>query len=46
MEIGVAGAGTAYLDQDLPRPGFWHRDVAKPAWLLPLDEPEGLHGGG
>ncbi len=46
MEIRVAGAGTADLDQDLPRPRFGHRHVAKLARLLPFDELEGLHGGG
>ena len=45
MQIGVAGTGTADLDQHLPRPWFGHRHVPELARLLPFDELESLDGG-
>ena len=43
MQIRVAGSSAADLDQDLPRPWFWHRDVPELARLLPFDELKSLH---
>jgi hypothetical protein len=34
----MAGAGAPDLDQDLPRPGLGHFDLAQFRWLLPLDQ--------
>ena len=44
MQIGVAGAGTADLDQHLARARFGHRHVTELARLLPFDELERLDG--
>ncbi len=42
MQVGVTCAGTADLDQHLPRSGLRYGNVAELARLLPLDEPKSL----
>ena len=42
VEIGVAGPGTADLDEYLTWPRLGHRHVPKLARPLPFDELEGL----
>src|SRR5271170_8061233 len=44
MKVGVAGAGAADLQQDLPRPGLGNRHFIEVAGLLPLDQLKRLHG--
>ena len=43
VEVRVAGAGAADLDQDLARPRLGNVDVEEPWGLLPLQQAVGLH---